>query len=136
MHKPVCLIYRTSVLCSTDSRGLAGGDLNFCSSNQGVTLNFSIVLYTNYCSLYRWIYFNAIGGFQVKSAFVNSNIGLCKCRYAIFMYISYILWDCSFLVSCLFECVSFPLFSLSWLLVSLMKWESYLKISSSDDVTV
>lgn len=95
MHKPVCVISRTSVLYSTDSKGLAGDDLNFCSSNQGVTLNFSIVLYTNYCSLYRWIYFNAVDGFQVKSAFDNSNIDLCKCRYALFMCISYIPWECS-----------------------------------------
>jgi hypothetical protein len=44
MDKPVCPISRTSVLYSTDSRGLAGDDLNLCSSNQGVTLKFSIVL--------------------------------------------------------------------------------------------
>ena len=93
MHKPVFLISRTSFLYSTDSRGLAGDDL---SSNQGVTVNFAIVLYTNYCSLYRWIYFNAIDGFQVKSSFDNSNIGLYKCWYALFMYISYIPWVCSF----------------------------------------
>jgi hypothetical protein len=41
-----------------------------------------------------------------------------------------------FLVNCLFEYVSFSVLSLPWLLVSRMKLESYLNISSSDDVTV
>jgi len=94
MHKPVYPMSQTSVLYSADNRGLAGNDLNSCSSNQGVTLKFSIVHYTNYCSLYRWIYFNAIDGFQVKSVFDNSNIGLYKGWYVLFMCISYIPWEC------------------------------------------
>jgi hypothetical protein len=53
------------------------------------------VLYTNYCSLYRLTCFNAIDGFQVKSAFDNSNIGLYKCWYLLFMCISYTPWECS-----------------------------------------